>query len=137
MVKTYTLKDLPQIAEEIVLNATSKTILFYGEMGVGKTTLIKEIARRIGVDEMINSPTYSIVNEYELENDKLFHLDCYRLASEEEALDFGVEDYLFSDHWNLIEWPGRIENLLPEKKMIIELSKNKNGSRTLKKRTVM
>lgn len=137
MVMTYMLKDLPQIAEEIVLNATSKTILFYGEMGVGKTTLIKEIAKRIGVDEMINSPTYSIINEYELENDKLFHLDCYRLRSEEEALDFGVEDYLFSDHWSLIEWPQRIENLLPEKKMIIELSKNKNGSRTLKKRVVM
>ena len=130
------LKDLPQIADQIVLNATSKTILFYGEMGVGKTTLIKEIAKRIGVDEMINSPTYSIVNEYELENDKLFHFDCYRLESEEEALDLGLEDYLFSSHWNLIEWPERIENLLPEKKIIIELSKNKNGSRTLKKRIV-
>ncbi len=69
MLNTYMLKDLPQIADQIVLKATSKTILFYGEMGVGKTTLIKEIAKRIGVDEMINSPTYSIVNEYELEND--------------------------------------------------------------------
>lgn len=136
MLKTYMLKDLPQIADEIVLNATSKTILFYGEMGVGKTTLIKEIAKRIGVDEMINSPTYSIVNEYELENDKLFHFDCYRLESEEAALDIGVEDYLFSSHWNLIEWPEKIENLLPEQKMIIELSKNKNGSRTIKKRIV-
>ena len=130
------LKDLPQIADQIVLKATSKTILFYGEMGVGKTTLIKEIAKRIGVDEMINSPTYSIVNEYELENDKLFHFDCYRLESEEEALDLGVEDYLFSSHWNLIEWPEKIENLLPENKMIIELSRNINGSRTLKERIV-
>jgi tRNA threonylcarbamoyladenosine biosynthesis protein TsaE len=134
MVMTFMLKDLPLIADQIVLNATSKTILFYGEMGVGKTTLIKEIAKRIGVNEMINSPSYSIVNEYELENGKLFHFDCFRLESEEEALDFGVEDYLFSSHWSLIEWPERIENLLPEKKMIIELSKNKNGSRTLKKR---
>ncbi len=136
MLNTYMLKDLPQIADQIVLKATSKTILFYGEMGVGKTTLIKEIAKRIGVDEMINSPTYSIVNEYELENDKLFHFDCYRLESEEEALDLGVEDYLFSSHWNLIEWPEKIENLLPENKMIIELSRNINGSRTLKERIV-
>jgi tRNA threonylcarbamoyladenosine biosynthesis protein TsaE len=136
MVKTYRLKDVSQIADEIVLNATSKTILFYGEMGVGKTTLIKEIAKRIGVTEMINSPTFSIVNEYELEKDKLFHFDCYRLESEEEALDFGIEDYLFSNHWNLIEWPERIENLLPEKIIRIELLKNKNGRRTLKKRTV-
>ncbi|MFT4669649.1 MAG: tRNA threonylcarbamoyladenosine biosynthesis protein TsaE [Flavobacteriaceae bacterium] len=136
MPKTYMLKDLPKIANQIVLKATSKTILFYGEMGVGKTTLIKEIAKRIGVNEMINSPTFSIVNEYELEDDKLFHFDCYRLESEEEALDIGIEDYLFSSHWNLIEWPEKIENLVPEKKMIIELIKNKNGSRTLKERIV-
>tara|TARA_R110000772_G_scaffold154038_1_gene264999 strand:+ start:337 stop:750 length:414 start_codon:yes stop_codon:yes gene_type:complete len=136
MSNTYMLKDLPQIADQIVLKATSKTILFYGEMGVGKTTLIKEVAKRIGVNEMISSPTYSIVNEYELKNDKLFHFDCYRLESEEEALDLGVEDYLYSSHWNLIEWPEKIENLLPEKKMIIELSRNINGSRTLKERIV-
>jgi tRNA threonylcarbamoyladenosine biosynthesis protein TsaE len=136
MPKTYMLKDLPKIANQIVLKATSKTILFYGEMGVGKTTLIKEIAKRIGVNEMINSPTFSIVNEYELEDDKLFHFDCYRLESEEEALDIGIEDYLFSSHWNLIEWPEKIENLVPEKKMIIDFIKNKNGSRTLKERIV-
>ena len=137
MFNSIKLKDLPRIADHIVLNATSKVIVFYGEMGVGKTTLIKEIAKRIGVTEIISSPTYSIVNEYELENDKLFHFDCYRLSSEEEAIDIGIEDYLFSNHWNLIEWPEKIENLLPEKKMSIELSKNKNGSRTLKEKMVI
>ena len=137
MFNSIKLKDLPRIADHIVLNATSKVIVFYGEMGVGKTTLIKEIAKRIGVTEIISSPTYSIVNEYELENDKLFHFDCYRLASEEEALDIGIEDYLFSNHWNLIEWPEKIENLLPKKKMSIELLKNKNGSRTLKEKMVI
>ena len=137
MFNSIKLKDLPRIADHIVLNATSKVIVFYGEMGVGKTTLIKEIAKRIGVTEIISSPTYSIVNEYELGNDKLFHFDCYRLSSEEEALDIGIEDYLFSNHWNLIEWPEKIENLLPEKKMSIELSKNKNGSRTLKEKMVI
>ena len=137
MFNSIKLKDLPRIADHIVLNATSKVIVFYGEMGVGKTTLIKEIAKRIGITEIISSPTYSIVNEYELENDKLFHFDCYRLASEDEALDIGIEDYLFSNHWNLIEWPEKIENLLPEKKMSIELSKNKNGSRTLKEKMVI
>ncbi len=137
MFNSIKLKDLPGIADHIVLNATSKVIVFYGEMGVGKTTLIKEIAKRIGVTEIISSPTYSIVNEYELKNDKLFHFDCYRLSSEEEALDIGIEDYLFSNHWNLIEWPEKIENLLPEKKMSIELLKNKNGSRTLKEKMVI
>jgi tRNA threonylcarbamoyladenosine biosynthesis protein TsaE len=130
------LEELSEIASQILLDATSKTILFYGDMGVGKTTLIKEVAKRIGVDELISSPTYAIVNEYELENDRLFHFDCYRLESEEEALDMGIEDYLFSNNWNLIEWPERIENLLPEKKMTIELLRNNNGSRTLKKKIV-
>ena len=130
------LEELPEIASQILLDATSKTILFYGEMGVGKTTLIKEVAKRIGVDELISSPTYAIVNEYALENDRLFHFDCYRLESEEEALDMGIEEYLFSNNWNLVEWPERIENLLPEKKMTIELLRNNNGSRTLKKKIV-
>lgn len=136
MLQTYVLEDLPEIASQIVAGAESKTILFYGEMGVGKTTLIKEVAKRLGVNDMISSPTYAIVNEYELKSDKLFHFDCYRLKSEEEALDMGIEDYLFSNHWNLIEWPERIENLLPEKKMTIELLRNSNGSRTLKQKIV-
>jgi tRNA threonylcarbamoyladenosine biosynthesis protein TsaE len=136
MLQTYILEDLPEIASQIVAGAESKTILFYGEMGVGKTTLIKEVAKRLGVNDMISSPTYAIVNEYELKNDKLFHFDCYRLKSEEEALDMGIEDYLYSNHWNLIEWPERIENILPEKKMTIELLRNSNGSRTLKQKIV-
>jgi tRNA threonylcarbamoyladenosine biosynthesis protein TsaE len=136
MLQTYILEDLPEIASQIVAGAESKTILFYGEMGVGKTTLIKEVAKRLGVNDMISSPTYAIVNEYELKNDKLFHFDCYRLKSEEEALDMGIEDYLYSTHWNLIEWPERIENILPEKKMTIELLRNSNGSRTLKQKIV-
>jgi tRNA threonylcarbamoyladenosine biosynthesis protein TsaE len=126
------LKDFPQIANAIVLNATSKATLFYGEMSADKTTLIKEIAKRIEVDEMLNSPKYSIVNEYELENDKLFHFN-YRLESQELALDIGAKDYLYPSHSNFIEWPEKIENLFLEQKIIIELSKNKNGSRTLKK----
>ena len=130
------LEDLPKIASQILLDVPSKTILFYGEMGVGKTTLIKEVAKRLGVDAMLSSPTYAIVNEYELENDKLFHFDCYRLESEEEALDMGIEDYLFSEHWSLIEWPEKIKNLIPEKNTTIELIQNSNGSRTLKKKIV-
>lgn len=125
------IKDLPKIAEQILLNAPHKTILFYGEMGVGKTTLIKELAKKIGVTESLSSPTFSIVNEYQVQNDKLFHFDCYRIASEEEALDFGIEEYLDSEYWNLIEWPENIKNLLPKKSTIIELIKNTNGSRTL------
>ncbi len=126
------LKDLPQVAKKVLTNAPYKTLLFYGEMGTGKTTLIKELAKNIGVEDVMSSPTFSIINEYHLENDKLFHFDFYRIESEEEALDIGIEDYLDSDHWNLIEWPEKIKNLLPENFTAIELTKNTNGSRTLK-----
>ncbi len=128
---TYLLEDLPQIADTVLLNTDHKTLLFYGEMGAGKTTLIKELAKKIGVTDMLSSPTFSIVNEYDLQNDKLYHFDCYRLNNLEEALDIGIEEYLDSGHWNLIEWPEKILNLLPESKTEIELVKNINGSRTL------
>ena len=128
---TFMLEDLPQIADAVLNNTDHKTLLFYGEMGAGKTTLIKELARKIGVTDSLSSPTFSIVNEYDLDNDKLYHFDCYRLNSVYEALDIGIEEYLDSGHWNLIEWPEKIESLLPESKTEIELIKNINGSRTL------
>ncbi len=128
---TYTLQDLPKIAEKVLLDAPNKILLFYGDMGVGKTTLIKEIAKRLGVTDTISSPTFSIVNEYEIENDKVYHFDFYRIKNEEEALDIGIEEYFFSDHWIMIEWPEKIENLLPAKNTNIKLIKNNNGSRTI------
>jgi len=131
MTKTFTIKDLPEIARLLLKNSSSKTFLFYGEMGSGKTTMIKELAKIIGVTDVLNSPTYSIVNEYVLNDDKLFHFDFYRLEKEEEALDLGVEDYFFSKHWNLIEWPERVSNLLPKDFMEIRLSVNQDGSRTV------
>ncbi len=115
----------------VLSNAPTKTLLFYGEMGVGKTTLIKELAKKLGVQDTISSPTFSIVNEYLLDEDKLYHFDFYRLEDEEEALDIGIEDYFESGHWSFVEWPERIEALLPRETTTIELTKNKNGSRTV------
>ena len=128
---TYTLCELPEIAGKVLKSSPTKTLLFYGEMGVGKTTLIKEIAKELGVKDVLNSPTFSIVNEYLLEEDKLFHFDFYRLETEEEAMDIGVEDYFESGHWNFIEWPEKIPHLLPEANTRIQLTKNQNGSRTI------
>jgi len=128
---TYTLQDLPEIAEKVLLAVPNKTLLFYGDMAVGKTTLIKEIAKRLGVRDTISSPTFSIVNEYEIENDKVYHFDFYRIEKEEEILDIGIEEYFYSNHWILIEWPDKIKNLLPTKSTVIKLTKNKNGSRTI------
>ena len=128
---TYTIQNLPEIAEKVLLHTSNKILLFYGTMGVGKTTLIKELAKRLGVTETINSPTFSIVNEYEIEDDKVFHFDFYRIKNEEEVLDIGIEEYFDSGHWIMIEWPEKINNLLPLNNTRINLIKNKNESRTI------
>lgn len=129
---TYTLEELPEIAGKILSETTHKTLLFYGDMGVGKTTLIQELAKKLGVNKTLSSPTYAIVNEYDVEQrDKLYHFDFYRLETEEEALDIGVEDYLDSGHWNFIEWPQKIEHLIHGENTKIQLTKQLNGSRTI------
>ncbi len=131
MKRTYTLQDLPEIAGMVLANTPTRTLLFYGEMGVGKTTLIKELARSLGVQDTISSPTFSIVNEYLLDEEKLYHFDFYRIEDEEEAMDIGFEDYFTNDDWRFVEWPEKVENLLPGESTKIKLTKNENGSRTL------
>lgn len=132
MNKNYSLDDLSSIAQELITKNKKGTLLFNGDMGVGKTTLIKEICLALGVKDNVSSPTYSLVNEYvTLENDKVFHFDFYRLTKEEEALDMGIEDYLYNNNWCLIEWPENIQNLLPLDAVQIHLSILKNGERNI------
>lgn len=131
MEHTFTIQDLPKVAEKVLLNTSNKILLFYGNMGVGKTTMIKEIAKSLGVTDTISSPTFSIVNEYEIDNDKIFHFDFYRIKNEEEVLDIGIEEYFYSGHWIFIEWPEKIKNLLPIENTKINLIKNKNQTRTI------
>ncbi|MVN92048.1 tRNA (adenosine(37)-N6)-threonylcarbamoyltransferase complex ATPase subunit type 1 TsaE [Mucilaginibacter aquatilis] len=90
-----------------------KIFLFYGNMGAGKTTFIKELCAQLGVKESVTSPTFSIVNEYEAGNSRVFHFDFYRLKNQEEALDMGYEEYFYSGDYCLIEWPEKISDLLP------------------------
>lgn len=115
---TYTENEISTIAQEIIINATSKTLCFYGEMGAGKTTLIKALVKKIGNIETVNSPTFGIVNEYQSKNGETlgFHFDFYRLNDETEALDLGFEDYLNQNVWVFIEWPEKISSFLPENK---------------------
>ena len=132
MNKNYTLEDLPHIASEIISSVTNKKLLFYGQMGVGKTTLIKEICNQIGVLDTISSPTFSLVNEYNTSNkSKVFHFDFYRIENEEEALDIGIEEYFDTSHWCFVEWPDNIENLLPLDVVQIHLSILDVGQRTI------
>ena len=122
MNKNYSLENLSEVATEIISSAENKTLLFYGQMGVGKTTLIKEICKQLGVLDNISSPTFSLVNEYQTSNnEKVFHFDFYRIE-EEEALDMGIEEYFDNNDWCLVEWPENIENLLPLKAVQIHLS---------------
>ena len=89
----FTLEELPKTAQTILEKVQSKTVLFYGEMGTGKTTLISAIVKEMGGTEPASSPTFSIVNEYEVTNDTVYHFDLYRLKNKNEALDMGIEDY--------------------------------------------
>lgn len=108
----YSLNEVKQIANQIVANVKTKTLLFYGDMGVGKTTLIKTIVKALGSLDEVSSPTFSIVNEYQLNDKKIYHFDLYRINNLEELYNFGIEDYLDSDNWKLIEWPEKIEPIL-------------------------
>ena len=101
-------------------------------MGVGKTTFVKALVKALGSQDDVSSPTFSIVNQYELTDDVIFHFDMYRIKNEDEALQFGIEEYISSSHWIVMEWSENIPNLIPETFDIIELTLNADHSRTLK-----
>jgi tRNA threonylcarbamoyladenosine biosynthesis protein TsaE len=123
-------EELVGVAKSLLNDfSDKKIILFYGEMGVGKTTLIKVLCKQLGVEESTNSPTFSIVNEYLSTSQKsIYHFDFYRIEKEEEIFDMGYEDYFYSGNFCFIEWPEKIPNLLPEEvvKVSIELDDDYN-----------
>ena len=132
MVTSYNLSQLSEVAKALIKQAKYKTLLFYGKMGVGKTTLIKEIVKQLKSDDNVSSPTFSLVNEYHTEDgNKIYHFDFYRIDNEEEALDMGVEEYFYSGNWCLIEWPNKIENLLPLKSVNVNVTQNADNTRNI------
>ena len=129
---TYSLEELELASKHLLNSISGKILLFYGEMGVGKTTLIKELVKQLGSDDRVSSPTFSLVNEYHTsQEDIIYHFDFYRIKNEEEALDIGVEDYFYSGNWCMIEWPEKVKNLLPLNAVAIHLTKNENGTRSI------
>ena len=132
MIKNYSLQQLPEIAKDVLQFAEQNILLFYGEMGVGKTTLIKEIVKQLGISDNVSSPTFSLVNEYNSKKgDKVFHFDFYRIEREEEAMDMGIEEYFYSNSMCLVEWPNKVENLLPLKSVTITITANSDQQRTI------
>lgn len=126
--------NLDDLAQELLpLINKYKVVIFEGEMGAGKTTFIKSICQKLGYAGLVNSPTYALVNAYETENQKkIWHFDFYRIKNEEEAYDIGFEEYLYGGDICLIEWPSKVETLLPENKLEIKILINQNNTRTIK-----
>ena len=124
--------ELDFISKEIIEKFKSKVFLFYGEMGVGKTAFIKSICKHLNVIDVVSSPTFSIVNQYVNDQDEfMYHFDFYRTNNKNEIFDIGYEEYLFSDSFCFIEWPERLDNLLPDKYLEIKMKLNK-GNRVIK-----
>ncbi len=131
MTITYSLKDIDTVAKQLIHHTTSKIIIFNAEMGMGKTTLIKAIVKALGCDDEVSSPTFSLVNEYQTKTDTIYHFDLYRVESEEELYNFGIEDYIYSNYWILAEWPNLLKPLLQDEYSSISITNLENGERKL------
>jgi tRNA threonylcarbamoyladenosine biosynthesis protein TsaE len=130
---TFSLDQIQEVAEQILAQNPNKILLFNGEMGAGKTTLIKQLCKTLGIEDATSSPTFSLVNEYKTnDNQTVYHFDFYRLNHETEALDMGVDDYLYSGNWCFIEWSEKIPSLIPELHSVVTIELLPNGKRLLK-----
>ena len=150
-IKIHDIDNIQQAARQFIegikniLEPTSnipKVIAFYGKMGAGKTTFIKALCEELGVEDVITSPTFAIVNEYEVNENssrytlysslkKIYHFDFYRIKKIEEVYDMGYEDYFYSGNLCLIEWPELIEDLLPEEALCVTIEEQSDGSRLI------
>ncbi|MCM4166228.1 Small ribosomal subunit biogenesis GTPase RsgA [Arenibacter antarcticus] len=124
MSNTYTQAQIHDAVQHILNESHSKILCFHGDMGAGKTTLIKALVKELGGGNVSSSPTFGIVNEYYYQNEELlgYHFDFYRLEDETEALDIGLEDYLYSNTWVFMEWPEKIPSLIPSNATHIYIS---------------
>jgi tRNA threonylcarbamoyladenosine biosynthesis protein TsaE len=127
-------QEIETVAKQLLpLLQLHKVVAFYGGMGVGKTTFIKGLCRLMGVTGAVTSPSFALVNEYTAENGTvIYHFDFYRLKNVIEVFDMGYEDYFFSDHICLIEWPEKVADVLPDNRLDVTILENRDGSRTIR-----
>lgn len=130
-IKISSIAELHIAAEALISYFDKYSVYaFYGEMGAGKTTFIKEICRQIQIVSNVNSPTFAILNEYiSSKGVPLFHFDFYRIKNLNEAIDIGIDDYFYSGHICFIEWPEKIEQLLPENTFVVKIHTGLNNER--------
>ena len=134
-IRINSLAEINEAAKTFIENmGDSKVFAFYGKMGAGKTTFIKAICEELGVEDVITSPTFAIVNEYQSSTtgDSIFHFDFYRIKKLEEVYDMGYEDYFYGGSLCLLEWPELIDELLPEDAKKVTIEETENGGRVVK-----
>ncbi|HNZ61555.1 MAG TPA: tRNA (adenosine(37)-N6)-threonylcarbamoyltransferase complex ATPase subunit type 1 TsaE [Paludibacteraceae bacterium] len=133
MTEIFDLTNIQLTAQQFIkLFDRYSVFAFYGNMGAGKTTFIKAICEILGVKESVNSPTFSIINEYEAADGRiLYHFDCYRINKLQEAMDLGAEDYFYSGKICFIEWPEKIEELLPDSTVKVNIQEVEDGKREI------
>ncbi len=134
MIELNNLSDLVPVSNQLLALASDKSVwCFRGEMGAGKTTLIKAICDQLGVQDAMSSPTFSIVNEYsDKENESVYHFDFYRIKDEDEAREIGAEEYFYSGNYCFIEWPEKVAGLLPDDRVEIIINLVDSDRRKIK-----
>ena len=131
-IKIQDLEDFNEAAQELISHmGDCRVFAFYGSMGAGKTTFIKALCEELGVTDVVTSPTFAIVNEYEASTHPIFHFDFYRIKKLEEVYDMGYEDYFYSDALCFIEWPELIEEVLPAEAVKVTITEKADGTRTI------
>lgn len=132
-IKIKSIEEIAVAAKDFVAAmGERKVFAFYGKMGAGKTTFIKAVCEELGVEDVINSPTFAIVNEYvDGKGEPVYHFDFYRIKNQQEVMDLGYEDYVYSGHVCFMEWPELIENLLPDDAVKVTIEEEIDGGRVL------
>ena len=128
----YSIEEIDKTAKIVLsLNPSTKIFIFNGEMGSGKTTIIKAIIKELGYEGTVSSPTFSLINEY-FNGDKIYHFDFYRIKSREELLDIGIGEYISSNDWCFIEWPNLIVDMLPDKHIELNIDVISSDNRKIR-----
>lgn len=128
------LDEIDDVARKFIEKYGDRRIVaFYGEMGAGKTTFVKALCKVMGIEDEVNSPSFAIVNEYHTADDDtiIYHFDFYRLKSVEEALDIGYEEYIYSGNYCFMEWPEKIDPILPGERLDVLIEEQEDGTRTI------